>query len=47
MCGAYIGVDEYLSRLLVLGEKFGDDPLVRAVANDEDGHKRNVWHSAL
>ena len=37
MCGAYIGVDEFRSRLGVLGEKFAPK-----LASQEEG-KRDVW----
>jgi trimethyllysine dioxygenase len=39
MCGAYIGIDEYRSRLAVLSERFGGEALM-------DG-RRSVWHPAL
>ncbi|GLB40713.1 putative protein of unknown function (DUF971) [Lyophyllum shimeji] len=49
MCGAYVGVDEYRSKLAVLREKFAPDAVLRttnelpmAVANG-----RNIWNSAL
>jgi trimethyllysine dioxygenase len=39
MCGAYIGIDEYRSRLAVLSERFGSEASM-------DG-RRSVWHPAL
>ncbi|KAF8072187.1 mitochondrial protein [Lyophyllum atratum] len=49
MCGAYVGVDEYRSKLAVLTEKFAPDTVLRttndlpmAVANG-----RNIWNPAL
>jgi trimethyllysine dioxygenase len=44
MCGAYIGVDEYRSRLTVLQEKFAA-PKVLSGANSTA--ERSVWHAAL
>jgi len=47
MCGAYIGVDEYKSKLAVLSEKFAPDP----VSLDTNGYAsvngRSVWNPAL
>jgi len=42
MCGAYIGVDEYRSKLTVLQEKFAA-PEVPTNLKAE----RSVWHAAL
>ena len=47
MCGAYIGVDEYRSKLAVLTEKFsGQDPstLSAAILPPKD---RSVWSPLL
>ncbi|PFH53122.1 hypothetical protein AMATHDRAFT_1547 [Amanita thiersii Skay4041] len=46
MCGAYIGMDEYRSKLTVLREKFAADPMI--LANDNvPGSGRHIWHRAL
>lgn len=50
MCGAYIGVDEYRSRLAVLREKFASDPVLEAtkeVLPESVVAGRSVWHPAL
>lgn len=49
MCGAYVGVDEYRSKLAVLTEQHAPDSILRAT-NDiplmtENG--RNIWNSSL
>ncbi|TDL13963.1 Clavaminate synthase-like protein, partial [Rickenella mellea] len=41
MCGAYIGFDEYRSKLAVLSEKFRTDSVSNAAAQLVDG--RSVW----
>jgi trimethyllysine dioxygenase len=49
MCGAYVGVDEYRSKLAVLNEKFAPDSILRAT-NDiplVTVNGRNIWNSAL
>ncbi|KAG6902268.1 hypothetical protein C0995_002419 [Termitomyces sp. Mi166 len=49
MCGAYIGGDEYRSKLAVLTEKFAPDTVLRAT-NDLPmamANGRNIWNSAL
>ena len=49
MCEAYIGVDEYRSKLAVLSEKFNPDTVVQATndlpATNVNG--RNIWNGAL
>ena len=44
MCGAYIGIDEYRSRLAVLQEKFAIDPVADMVPGPSE---RSVWSPAL
>ena len=44
MCGAYIGVDEYRSKLAVLREKFSPDP---APPSNTDVNERSIWNQAL
>ncbi|KAF9463896.1 hypothetical protein BDZ94DRAFT_1358589 [Collybia nuda] len=49
MCGAYVGMDEYRSKLAVLTEKFAPDTILRAT-NDlplVTANGRNIWNSAL
>lgn len=49
MCGAYIGIDEYHSKLAVLKEKFAPDSVL-SVTNDIPNmvvNGRNIWNSAL
>jgi trimethyllysine dioxygenase len=46
MCGAYIGVDEYRSRLAVLSEKFAADSIVHSIG-DVSTVERSVWNPAL
>lgn len=49
MCGAYIGVDEYKSKLAILTEKFAPDAVsqeTKGIAGDENGG-RSVWSSYL
>ncbi|KAJ7039567.1 Trimethyllysine dioxygenase [Mycena alexandri] len=43
MCGAYIGVDEYRSKLAVLREKFAANPNTPSVLETE----RSIWSPAL
>jgi trimethyllysine dioxygenase len=49
MCGAYIGVDEYRSRLAVLTEQFA--PEIAEPTDDgistSNPHERSVWNIAL
>ncbi|KAH9943728.1 hypothetical protein B0H21DRAFT_482294 [Amylocystis lapponica] len=47
MCGAYIGVDEYRSRLAVLRERFAPDAVVRATTPYASVNGRSVWNPAL
>jgi trimethyllysine dioxygenase len=50
MCGAYIGIDEYRSKLSVLSEKFDPDLVVQQVLREVPGAKvngRNIWSAAL
>ena len=47
MCGAYIGMDEYRSRLAVLSEKFAPDPVTQDTALTYTVNGRSVWHPAL
>ena len=47
MCGAYIGMDEYRSKLAVLAEKFGNDPVVKGTAAWVNKSGRSVWNPAL
>jgi trimethyllysine dioxygenase len=43
MCGAYIGVDEYRSKLAVLREKFNPNPDNAS----ESETTRSIWSPAL
>ncbi|KAF5327330.1 hypothetical protein D9619_004013 [Psilocybe cf. subviscida] len=48
MCGAYIGVDEYKSKLTVLAERFG--PATGVPGADEEAtsiFERSIWHPSL
>ena len=45
MCGAYIGVDEYRSKLAVLTEKFSQQTEVEGAATTEGG--RSIWSPDL
>ncbi|KAI9001553.1 mitochondrial protein [Trametes punicea] len=47
MCGAYIGVDEYRSKLAVLSERFAPDPITQDTAATASVNGRSVWHPAL
>ncbi|KAF9048684.1 hypothetical protein BJ165DRAFT_1461737 [Panaeolus papilionaceus] len=49
MCGAYIGVDEYRSKLAVLSEQFAPDAVLQATSQLEDTviNGRNIWNPAL
>lgn len=49
MCGAYIGVDEYRSKLAVLTETFAPDLVLRATSGLSNTvvNGRNIWHNAL
>jgi trimethyllysine dioxygenase len=43
MCGAYIGVDEFRSRLAVLNERFSSESLVSDSDAMTGPRKRTVW----
>ncbi|KAH7912334.1 Trimethyllysine dioxygenase [Hygrophoropsis aurantiaca] len=45
VCGAYIGVDEYRSKLAVLQEKF--DSTLASLPRDHNSGARSVWNPAL
>ncbi|RPD61031.1 mitochondrial protein [Lentinus tigrinus ALCF2SS1-7] len=47
MCGAYIGMDEYRSKLAVLSEKFAPDTVTQDTAATYTANGRSVWHPAL
>lgn len=47
MCGAYIGMDEYRSRLAVLSEKFAADPTAMHTWSEGPAKERSVWNPAL
>ncbi|KAI0711887.1 mitochondrial protein [Cerioporus squamosus] len=47
MCGAYIGMDEYRSKLAVLSEKFAPDAVTQDTAAAHTVNGRSVWHPAL
>lgn len=49
MCGAYVGMDEYRSKLAVLSEKFAPDSILRATKDIPltTANGRNIWNSAL
>ncbi|CAL1716008.1 unnamed protein product [Somion occarium] len=47
MCGAYVGVDEYRSKLAVLQEKFAPDPVSQETASFATVHGRSLWNPAL
>ncbi|KAJ3498622.1 hypothetical protein NLJ89_g10195 [Agrocybe chaxingu] len=49
MCGAYIGVDEYRSKLVVLGEKFAPDAVLQATKDlpEANVNGRSIWNPAL
>ena len=43
MCGAYIGVDEFRSRLTVLSERFSSESPVGDSDTMTEPRKRTVW----
>ncbi|KAF9493414.1 Trimethyllysine dioxygenase [Pleurotus eryngii] len=45
MCGAYIGIDEYHSKLATLREKF--NPTAYATTSKHTINGRSIWHPAL
>ena len=50
MCGAYIGIDEYRSKLAVLGEKFNPDVVMQQVSRvipETNVGGRSIWNVAL
>ena len=47
MCGAYIGMDEYRSKLAVLTETFSPDPVTQDTAAVSRVNGRSVWHPAI
>jgi trimethyllysine dioxygenase len=47
MCGAYIGMDEYRSKLEVLQEKFATDSVFHPTGADFNAKERSVWNAAL
>ncbi|KAH9945472.1 mitochondrial protein [Epithele typhae] len=47
MCGAYIGMDEYRSKLAVLNEAFAPDPITKETAERSLVNGRSIWHPAL
>ena len=47
MCGAYIGMDEYRSKLAVLSEKFAPDAVTQDTASTATVNGRSIWHPAL
>jgi len=46
MCGAYIGMDEYKSKLAVLREKFAPDAVLHATG-EVNANGRSIWSQAL
>ncbi|KIJ12858.1 trimethyllysine dioxygenase [Paxillus involutus ATCC 200175] len=47
VCGAYIGVDEYRSKLLVLEEKFDPQFQLQTADQRTQGGNRSIWSPAL
>ncbi len=47
MCGAYVGVDEYRSKLTVLQEKFAPDAVTRDTATYATVNGRSIWSPGL
>ncbi|KAK7691146.1 hypothetical protein QCA50_006249 [Cerrena zonata] len=47
MCGAYVGVDEYRSKLAVLREKFAPDSVSKDTADLATTNGRSVWNPML
>ena len=48
MCGAYIGIDEYRSKLAVLEEMFAGSMAAGVETVPPEGTmERSVWHAAL
>ena len=46
MCGAYIGADEFRSRLSVLAERFGESEAENG-SRDVPAARRGVWSVGL
>jgi trimethyllysine dioxygenase len=46
MCGAYIGMDEYKSKLAVLTEKFAPD-LILHITGEAGADGRSIWSQGL
>ena len=47
MCGAYIGMDEYRSKLAVLKDKFAPDQATQETATISSVNGRSVWNPVL
>ena len=49
MCGAYIGVDEYRSKLAVLTETFAPDLVLQATSGLSNAvvNGRSIWNNVL
>jgi trimethyllysine dioxygenase len=49
MCGAYIGMDEYRSKLAILGEKFATDSITgpTGTSTDVNLNERSPWSTAF
>lgn len=49
MCGAYIGIDEYRSKLAVLRERFVPGAVLQATSHlpEANVNGRNIWNEAL
>jgi trimethyllysine dioxygenase len=49
MCGAYLGVDEYKSKLAVLREKFEPDNVLEETSHIKGAveNGRNIWREGL
>ncbi|PCH42669.1 mitochondrial protein [Wolfiporia cocos MD-104 SS10] len=47
MCGAYIGIDEYRSKLAILSERFAPDSVVHETAAYASVNGRSIWNPAL
>jgi trimethyllysine dioxygenase len=47
MCGAYIGADEYKSKLAVLSDKYAPGPVLLDTQGHDLTNGRSVWNPAL
>ncbi|TCD61488.1 hypothetical protein EIP91_008371 [Steccherinum ochraceum] len=47
LCGAYVGVDEYRSKLAVLREKFAPDSISAETASFATVNGRSIWNPSL